>query len=339
MNQKTGSSVSMADIARLAGVSESTVSRALNNNPAINIDTRERIHQLAHKLNYRMNMGARNLRLRRTHTIAVIINTEIQTGQSFTDPFMMNMVSTIADELNRSGYSLLFASTALNRKDWHTHLIASRRADGIIIIGAGKYDLPIKSLYASGDPLVVWGSPSDDVPYCVVGSDNVQGGRLATEYLLNRGCRRIAFLGDIRHPEIRDRQAGYRQALEKAGQAPVPEKLLLKSFRFDSAQERMEAMLDRLDELPFDGLVAASDMVAMGCIKALQTRGYRVPENVSVVGFDDIPMADVFTPALTTVRQDQERGAKMLVKKILAQVKEQKVASTTLPVKLITRES
>lgn len=339
MAEKPGSTVSMADIARLAGVSESTVSRALNNNPAINIDTRERIHQLAHKLNYRMNMGARNLRLRRTHTIAVVINTEIHTGQSFTDPFMMDMISTIADELNRAGYSLLFASTALNRKDWHTHLIASRRADGIIIIGAGKYDLPLKTLYASGDPLVVWGSASEDVDYCVVGSDNVQGGRLATEYLLRRGCRRIAFLGDIRHPEISDRQQGYLNALQEAGLEPVAEKLLLKSFRFESAQDHMAALLAQAGGLPFDGLVTASDMVAMGSIKALQNLGYRVPEDVSVVGYDDIPMANVYTPALTTVRQDIERGARTLVKKVLAQVKEQKVRSTTLPVKLIQRES
>ncbi|MCH8553078.1 MAG: LacI family DNA-binding transcriptional regulator [Natronospirillum sp.] len=339
MTSKTGASVSMADIARLAGVSESTVSRALNNNPAINVDTRERIHQIAHKLNYRMNMGARNLRLRRTHTVAVVINTEIQTGQSFTDPFMMDMVSMIADELNRSGYSLLFASTSLNRKDWHTHLIASRRADGIIIIGAGKYDLPIKNLYASGDPLVVWGSTRDKAPYCVVGSDNVQGGRLATEYLLKQGRTRIAFLGDTRHPEVRDRHQGYTDALTEAGLAPVNEKLLLKSFRYDSAQERLETTLRQIESLPFDGLVAASDMVAMGSIKALQNCGYRVPDDVSVVGYDDIPMANVFTPALTTVRQDIERGAKLLVKKILTQIKEQKANSTTLPVRLVRRES
>ncbi|MEX1058056.1 MAG: LacI family DNA-binding transcriptional regulator, partial [Natronospirillum sp.] len=120
MTKLHNSPVAMADIARLAGVSESTVSRALNDNPAINVDTRERIHRLAHKLNYKMNVSARNLRLRNTHTIAVVINAGVLTGQLFSDPFMMDLISSIADELNQHGYNLLFASTDLNQKDWHT---------------------------------------------------------------------------------------------------------------------------------------------------------------------------------------------------------------------------
>lgn len=338
MKSKESTSVSMADIARLAGVSESTVSRALNNHTAINVDTRERIHQLAHKLNYKMNLGARNLRLRRTNTIAVVINTELETGQSFSDPFMMDMISSIADELNRNGYSLLFASTVLNRKDWHTHLIGSRRADGIIVIGEGRNDMPIRSLHASGDPLAVWGSSTGNPDYCVVGSDNHQGGRLATEHLLRRGCRRIAFLGDIRHPEVIDRHAGFLQALNAAGLSPAAEEQLLKSFRFTSAQQHVTALL-RDGGLPFDGLFAASDMLAMGTIKALQDEGIRVPEQVSVVGFDDIPMAPMFSPGLTTVRQDIKEGGRQLVDRILAQVRHETVRSNTLPVKLVVRES
>ena len=338
MIRKAPANVSMADIARMAGVSESTVSRALNNHPAINVDTRERIHQLAHKLNYKMNMGARNLRLRKTHTIAVVINTEIQSGQSFSDPFMMDMISSIADELNRNGYSLLFASTVLNRKDWHTHLIGSRRSDGIIVIGEGRNDLPIRTLHSSGDPLVVWGSDQHQPGYCVVGSNNLQGGTLAANYLIERGCQKIAFLGDTRHPEVIDRHQGFLKALNNSGLEPAAENQLLKSFRYRSAQDHIRQLLEA-EELPFDGLFAASDVLAMGAIKALQDAGRRVPEEVAVVGFDDIPMAPMFSPSLTTIRQDIKAGGKELVRRILAQVRHEKVRSTTLPVELVVRDT
>lgn len=118
MSKMSSPPVSIADIARRAGVAESTVSRALNNNPIINEQTREKIQALAREMNYKLNTGARNLRLQRSHAISVVINTQTHDGQKFSDPFMMDMIGAIADELHQHNYSLLFSSPAITSDDW-----------------------------------------------------------------------------------------------------------------------------------------------------------------------------------------------------------------------------
>ncbi|WHI49660.1 LacI family DNA-binding transcriptional regulator [Microbulbifer sp. MLAF003] len=159
MPKDSSSPVSMSDIARLAGVSESTVSRALNNNPLINEKTRERIQQIARSMNYKINESARNLRLKRSHTISVVINTGCAGGQTFSDPFMLDMIGAIADKLAQYKYDLLFSNSIASNDDWHSYLMGSRRADGVIVIGQGVDDNPLRELQKLGDPLVVWGAP------------------------------------------------------------------------------------------------------------------------------------------------------------------------------------
>jgi len=328
--------VSIADIARRAGVAESTVSRALNNNPVINIHTREKIQALAREMDYKLNTGARNLRLQRSHAIALIINAEVRDGQKFSDPFMMDMIGAIADELQLHNYSLLFSSPAISSDNWHAQLLGSRLCDGIIALGSGRRDTPLRNLQQAGDPLVVWGARADQASYCIVGSDNYLGGQQAGRHLLARGCKRLVFLGDSAHPEINNRFLGYFEALREAGVA-AQERHIQAAFSIESGyQHTLELLAHGLD---FDGIFAASDNIAMGAIKALQDRGYSVPADVSVVGFDDIPMAPFFTPPLTTIRQDIHRGARLLVQKILAQLKGEMASSEMLRTQLVVRQS
>lgn len=328
--------VSIADIARRAGVSESTVSRALNNNPAVNIKTREKIQTLAREMNYKVNTGARNLRLQRSHTIALVINAESIDGQTFSDPFMMDMIGAIADELNEHQYSLLFSSSAVRPEEWHAHLLGSRRADGVIVIGQGRNDAPLRFLQKSADPMVVWGAREPRANYCIVGSDNYMGGQLATRHLIQRGRSRMLFLGDIGHPEIEGRFRGYYDALTEAGLSSH-EHHVQAAFSIESGYRHVVELL--AEGLDFDGIFAASDNIAMGAIKALQEKGFEVPGDVSVVGFDDIPVAGYFNPPLTTVRQDVHRGGKLLVEKVLALVKGQAVTSEVLKTELVIRGS
>lgn len=336
MPRKPSDPVSIADIARRAGVSESTVSRALNNNPAVNIKTRQRVQALAREMNYKVNTGARNLRLQKTHTIALVINAESVDGQTFSDPFMMDMIGAIADELNEHQYSLLFSSSAVGPEDWHAHLLGARRADGVIVIGQGRDDTPLRQLQRAGDAVVVWGAREPEANYCIVGSDNYMGGQLATRHLINCGRSKMLFLGDIAHPEIEGRFRGYYDALSEAGLS-ANEHHVKAAFSIESGyQHVLELMAEKVD---FDGVFAASDNIAMGAIKALQERGLRVPEDVSVVGFDDIPVAPYFNPPLSTVRQDVHRGGRLLVQKVMALVKGQAVTSEVLKTELVVRSS
>ena len=330
--------VSMSDIARLAGVSESTVSRALNNSPLINEKTRERIQKIARSMNYKINESARNLRLQRSHTISVVINTGKAGGQTFSDPFMIDMIGAIADKLALHKYDLLFSSSIVSSSDWHAYLMGSRRADGVIVIGQGTDDGPLRELQRQGDPLVVWGGTAKaGTDYCVVSSDNEMGGRQATEHLLGLGRRKIIFLGDIAHPEIEARYQGYRAALDAAGKGDL-ERHIDVAFSSESGYQAVMELLQS-GNLQCDAIFAASDNIAMGAIKALQARGYAVPTDVAVVGFDDIPIAPFYTPPLTTIRQNIHSGGELLVEKIMRLVAGQEATSEVLPTELVVRGS
>jgi DNA-binding LacI/PurR family transcriptional regulator len=328
---------SMSDIARAAGVSESTVSRALNNNKLIAEKTRKRIQEIAREMNYKINESARNLRLQRSHTVSVVINATESSGQPFSDPFMLDMIGSIAGALSQHNYDLLFSSRIMEQKDWHDYLLGSHRADGVIVIGQGTDDSPLRELQKHGDPIVAWGNKQDDTPYCTVGSNNFDGGKIATEHLIKLGRSEIVFLGDIAHPEIDARFQGYMAALTQAS-LETHEHHFGTAFSINSGYQRVSELLTD-SKLGFDAIFAASDNIAMGAIRALQEHGYRVPEDVSVVGFDDIPIASIFTPPLTTVRQQIHAGGEALVHKVMALINKESASSAMLPTELVVRGS
>lgn len=325
----------MADIARLAGVSASTVSRALSGSPLIPEATRNRITELATSLNYRVNVGAANLRKRGVQTIGVVILGDSM--QMISDPFLLSILGSVADALDERGMSLLLTRLKDNRKHVLSDLVESGQVGGLIVIGQLTLHDYLNELTRNGFPMVVWGANLPDALYPVVGGDNAMGGYLATQHLIEQGCRRIAFFGDISHPEAGLRYQGYARALQEAGIEQDPR--LLQSFLFGDSRIRevIDGWLDQ--KLSFDAIFASSDVTAISLIGSLTERGIAVPSQVRVVGYDDIALAEHVHPTLTTIRQPTDEAGQALVDLLFEALAGQARRTIVLPASIIVRES
>lgn len=327
----------MADLARVAGVSVSTVSRALAGSPLVARKQREQIVRLAEERGYVVNYQARSLRLKRTQTLSVVIPLGREAGQPLTDPFFVEMLGHLADEITQRGYDMFLRKVLPPMRDWLARLVAAHRADGIIVIGQSTEHDALEAAAPHYLPLVVWGGHLAQQSYCTVGTDNVAGARAAVEHLLSVGRRRIIFLGDPAVPEIGLRHQGYRLALERIGERIAPAHIVPAHLTADTAYEAMRAYLSRRDK--FDAVFCASDVIAMSAVRAITAAGRNVPRDVSVVGFDDIALAAHTNPPLTTVRQDLQRGAHTIVDLMFRRLQGEATPSATMPAELIVRES
>ena len=327
----------MKNIAQLAGVSTATVSRALNRSSLVNPETRERIENLARSLKYSVNVGASNLRLQRNRTVAVVLPFDSITRQHVSDPFFVSMLGSLADALTARGYDMLLSRIDAERLDLAGDLAASGRAIGVILIGQWHHHDQINELAARHSPIVVWGAHLPQQLYCTVGCDNIAGGMLATEHLIANGHRRIAFFGDVELPEVGHRFEGYERALANHNIAAVADLIHHTPFVEGGAQRTVTKLLDK--KTRFDAIFATSDMLAMEAISALRDRGLHVPNDVAVVGYDDIVLARFCHPALTTIRQPLSDGAEAMVDALLKIVDGQRPKAQILPTELIVRES
>ncbi|WP_166423559.1 substrate-binding domain-containing protein [Paraglaciecola sp. 20A4] len=335
---KNNKKLNLNDLAELAGVSTSTVSRALSDNPIIKKETRVRIQALAEQHNFSINTAASRLRTQKTNVVAVILNLIDHTEQSISDPFLLKIVADLNQALNSKGYDLLLSNSFMATDNWANYFINSQRADGLIVVGQGKSDEKVQEVAATGVPMVVWGDPLRDSSYPTVGSNNRLGGELATEHLLHGGCKNILFLGDPEHMEMTGRYLGYQDALAKNARAFDPTFTVAIDITSRAAYEKIgELILSR--GLFFDGIVACSDMVALGAIRALKERYIGIPNDVAVVGFDDILMAELSYPSLTTIKQNTLRASQIMVDKLIAQLNGQKVGSSVVDIELVTRQS
>ena len=329
--------VQMADIARLAGVSVSTVSRALSDSALVNPETRARVAELARSLNYSINIGAQNLRLKQNNTVAVIVPYEPDTRQHLSDPFFLSLIGSLADALTERGHDMLLTRVDAGRLDQAAQVFHTGRAMGIVLVGQWHHHDQLNEMAVRGVPFVVWGAQLPQQLYATVGGDNLAGGRLATAHLLAQGARRIVFLGDPELPEAALRLQGYLQAHAEAGITPDPR--LQRPVPF--VPERVAPELDalRLQTLGFDAVFAVSDLLAMAAISALRQQGRAVPEDVLVVGYDDIALAGHFIPPLTTVSQPIAEAGRVLVELLLAQLAGERLASRLLTTELVLRRS
>ncbi|WP_374362116.1 LacI family DNA-binding transcriptional regulator [Pseudoduganella danionis] len=327
----------MADIARLAGVSTSTVSRALAGSKLVNEETRTRIMELARSLKYTINIGAQNLRLKQNRTIGVVIPYDSATRQHLSDPFFLSMLGSLADALTEQGFDMLVSRVDAEELDAAAAPFDTGRVIGIVLIGQWRHHDQLNQLAARHVPIVVWGAQLPQQLYCTVGGDNVSGGDLAVSHLLQQGRQRIAFFGDINLPEVGQRYEGYCQALQRAGLAIDPALQVSVAFLPDSGRQAVQELLRR--DVRFDAIFAGSDLLAMTAINTLRTQGLEVPRQIAVVGYDDIELSTYFHPPLSTIRQPIRAAGRALVASLLELIEGRPAPSLQLPTQLMVRES
>ncbi|MEL7448343.1 MAG: LacI family DNA-binding transcriptional regulator [Pseudomonadota bacterium] len=327
----------MSDIARIAGVAKSTVSRALADSDQVSKATKERIRQIARDNSYQLDVAARNFRHSQSRTVKVLVPLGAAGVPMFTDPFVMDLLASIADTLSDRDYNMLLSKVALSSPEMIRDTFDTRHADGVIVIGQRRFHDELNQMAESQVPLVVWGAQFSDQKYCSVGGDNVGGARAAVRHLIKRGRKRILFFGDVAMAEPKLRFEGYRTELERAN-IEFDENLVVPT-QYDrlSAYSAMNRCID--SGLQFDAVFGTSDVVAMSAISAMHDHNVDVPGDVAVVGYDDITLASYFSPALTTVRQNIPRAGGVLVDKVLHMVAGESVQSELMPTELVVRKS
>lgn len=327
----------MADLARLAGVHVSTVSRALGDSPLVEQGMRERILDLARKHGYVVNAAARNLRAGRTETLSVVIPLAHERDQALTDPFFAAMLSHLADAITQRGYGMHLQKVLPPMQGWLPRIVAERRSDGIIVIGQSTEHETLQQAARTATPFVVWGGQLPKQRYCSVGSDNVQGGFMATQHLLQQGRRRIVFLGDPSIPEIRLRCDGYEQALAQGPKGTAAASIIKAHLTPEAAGAALQAWLRK--GKAFDAIFAATDLIGISALRVLAAAGLRVPEDVAVIGFDGLEVGAHVHPTLSTVQQDLAQGAALLVDLLLQRIAGNTVEPVLMPPVLVVRES
>ncbi len=329
------------DIAYAAGVSQPTVSRALRGDRSVSAQTRERIKQIARDLNYTVDKNASSLRSQRSNTIALLFFEDPTPDESMINPFFLAMLGSITRACADRGLDLLISFQRME-DDWHVRYQDSHRADGLILLGYGDYTVYRKrldQLEQQGTHFARWGSVSSDSSGVTVGTDNYAAGVLAGRHLAESGRRAVAFIGhaDEHYPEFAGRYAGLCEALREAGIEP-DHKLQYDAITTEEAGHCAAQALIASGR-QFDAIFAASDLIAIGAMRALAETGRSVPRDVAVVGFDDIPAASLTTPPLTTIMQDIGGAGQALVETLIAQIEDRDLPPRKLPGKLVIRGS
>jgi DNA-binding LacI/PurR family transcriptional regulator len=292
-------------------------------------------------LNYFVNRNAAGLRTHQSNTIALLLFDDADQTDTRMNLFLMSLLDNIVRAASRLGYDVLVSLQQLH-DDWHIQYQASHRADGLILLGYGdylEYREKLAALSNANTRFMIWGPLVKDQPGHSFGCDNENGGFQATKHLVDLGRRSIAYLGSTsrRSPEHDARFAGYVRALQEAG---ITRNAELK-FAADNSEHQGQRAAEQLlaSGQPFDAIFASTDLIAIGAMRALRDAGLRIPDDVSVVGFDDMPLAAYVSPGLTTVQQNAELGAQALVDGIVGLIKGEPVESTLMAPKLVIRES
>lgn len=326
----------ITDLARIAGVSPGTVSRALAGKSLVNTKTREKIEAIAREHGFRPNQMASGLRRQKTGVIGVVIPLGHDTRQQISDSFFMTLLGFLADELTAHGYDLMLRRVVPeDDADWLDRFIGSGMIDGVIVIGQSDQFERIEDVADGYNAMVVWGNHNEGQRHCVVGTNNRLGGRMAAERLIAAGAKRLAFLGDTGPMEFAARFAGAQDAAARLGVSLVSLPTHLSPERASAEiAGHLKAHAGRID-----GIFAATDTLAALCLTELRERGIAVPEDVRLVGFDDLPIARQTVPPLTTIRQDIAAGARGLVQLLLRRLAGEETESLILPPQLVIRHS
>lgn len=330
-----GGMPTMEDIARLAEVSKPTVSRALNDSPLVNAETRERVLAIARAHGYSVNRNAQKLRRERASTIAVVLDFQSHRHGAIGDPFIFELLAGISEALSVRNLDLLLSPSGLDTVEGFVEFHRSRAADGFILLGQGNRDSILQEA-ARRVPMVVWGAAGAGSSYCSIGSDNFLGGQLAGRRFLDKRRKDWLFVGNRQHAEIRLRYEGLCDAA--AGHADIRIRdLSLESMAFSAVHARAAAYL-RANAWP-DAVFAFSDTAAMAVIGAFAEQRCLAPEHYSLVGYNNIPPAAHFTPPITTVAQETDLAGAILVEKLVQRLEGGRPTSVLLPTVLIDRQT
>lgn len=327
----------MEDIARLANVSKSTVSRALSNNPLIKKETRERIQEIARENDFCLNQSARNLSMRQSHTIAFVTHA-YHNEFSLEDLFSLEIMGGISSGLFTLGYDMLVIHINPRDTEWAHQYLDSGKVDGFILMTSTRKQFHVNTLAKMNAPFCVWGFPSAEFDCCSVCGDDLKGGKLATEHLLQTGRRKIAFLGGpADEEEVKLRYKGYETALHEAGLEVDHRRIVHGDYSHVSGFNAMKQLLEQSPDI--DAVFSNSDLMAIGAIKVLQSLGKRVPEDIAVVGYDDLSIANLNNLPLTTIRQKIPVAGRLLAQNLIQYLQTGAVTHVNIPVELVIRNS
>jgi LacI family transcriptional regulator len=333
-------SLTLEKVGKLVGVSRSTVSRVINDDPHVQDVVRERVWQVIRETGYQPHAAARSLVTRRTRIIGAIIPEAVTT--LFVDPFFSLLLGGITATCNAHGYHLMLAlfNGPIKQEDLYQRLVHSSHLDGVIVASTRIGDPLIHKLMEDKIPFIMVGRCTDDgVRYVDV--DNVGGAHMAVAHLARLGHKRIATItGPLDMPAGADRLIGYKQALH-AHRLPVEEELIVEG---DFTRGGGAASMHRLLSASPSAVFAASDSMAIGALQTLREANLRIPEDVALVGFDDVSVATAVEPALTTVRQPIERLGSLAAELLLSLLENPPDAPAPaqhiiLPAELVIRDS
>lgn len=327
------SNITIKEIAELAGVSSATVSRILNNNGRFSEETRERVMEIIRQHNYRINVVAKSLRTNQSKTIGVIV-------PDITNEFFSQIVLAIENYFVPNGYSIFICNTSEDQEKEKMFVgdLEAKGVDGIIFLSGSK-QIPDLTISKSLPTVCIDRNPqkSDIV---LVESDNYSGGFMATEELIKQGCKNIILIRDKRDVSpMNERHRGYKAALQKYG-IPYREELI--ACVNVNVYEATEAVLRLIrEQVVFDAIFACTDWLAIGALNALHREKIQVPDEVQIIGFDNISIAEHSYPPLTSIQQDKARLGEIAAQKLL-EIIDNKIRhkqNIVIPVSLVKRKT
>jgi LacI family transcriptional regulator len=305
--------VTSHDVAKVAGVSQATVSRVLRNDPKVSQATRERVEQALTQLRYEPHAMARAFRAKRAGAIGVVV-------ARLAYPLYATMLEAIGAKLSSLGHRMMVWDAEYGGDLPASKALRQGLVDGVILLAVTASSDFLQDTSSSSAPVVLLNRTMDDYPSDQVGSDNIEGGRMVAQYFMGHGRKNLALIGGLeRATPIRDREMGFRQALEQAGHALSQDHYRRSdSFTYDSGRDSARDLLKIYPTL--DAIFCVNDMLALGAIDGIRSLGLRVPQDVWVVGYDDIELSGWDAYGLTTVRQPIQAMVDEAVNLLLAKI-------------------
>ncbi|MFN3211863.1 MAG: LacI family DNA-binding transcriptional regulator [Henriciella sp.] len=327
----------LEDLAKQAGVSISTASRALNDSPAVNVRTKQKIWKLARELDYPFRAYMPAGPIGANATISIVVPRPQSREGRMADPFFFELLAGIGDAARERGCDILLSYIAPSSYDELATAMSTSRSDGVIFLGQSTLHEAFNRLSEVEDRFVVWGASFPEQSYCSVGSDNIAGGRRAASHLARLGRKKIVFLGDSDAPEIARRMRGYREGLELSGLTYDDRLVVPSHFQVASARAVVETLI--AEKMEFDAIFAASDLIALGAMQAIRRAGLSVPEDIAIVGYDNVPFGVYAEVPLSTIDQDTSKAGRVLVSKLLDSSGHRGPDNDRIPAELIIRAS